>query len=158
MTATPSPTATARTATPAPSPTLPTVRVAVGEAAFVAEVADSPGTRSRGLSGRAGLAPGTGMLFVFESSGRWDFWMIDMKFPLDFIWIGRDCQVVDLTLNVPAPAPGTSASELPLYSPSRPAKYTLEVNAGEVERHGIQEGDRVHFEGGLPGAPGACAG
>ncbi len=158
-TATPSPTATAApTATPSPPPALPTVRVAIGEAAFVAEVADRPATRTRGLSGRESLAPGAGMLFVFESSGEWTFWMIDMKFPLDFIWIGRDCQVVDLTLNVPAPAPGTPASELPLYSPSSPAMYTLEVNAGEVERHGIRPGDRVRFEGGLPGAPGACAG
>ena len=71
--------------------------------------------------------------------------MKDMRFPLDFIWIGADCRVVDVTVEVPPPAPGTPNRELPTYRSSRPAAYTLEVNAGEVERHGVAIGDPVRF-------------
>jgi uncharacterized membrane protein (UPF0127 family) len=61
------------------------------------------------------------------------------------VWISDDCSVVDVTPNVPAPAPGTPASELPYYSSSSPAGYTLEINAGDAERNGIEIGAPVKF-------------
>ena len=109
------------------------------------EVVDTPALRSRGLSGRESLTQQTGMLFVFQTGRASTFWMKEMMFALDFVWIGVDCTVVDTTLDVPPPEPGTPTSALPLYSSADPAAYTFEINAGEVVRHGIEVGDEVRF-------------
>ncbi len=119
----------------------------IGDVAFDAEIAHTSEQRSKGLSSRESLAPQTGMLFVFKTDARYGFWMVGMRFPLDFVWIGPDCAVVDITRNVPNPAPGTSSSELEVYQPGAPAKYNLEINAGEAEQMGIEAGAPVRFEG-----------
>ena len=121
--------------------------VTVGDTAFEVEIARTSAERVQGLSGRESLMPMKGMLFVFETGKASTFWMRGMQFALDFVWIGEDCTVVDTTLNVLSPAPGTPNSELTTYRSAVPAAYTLEINAGEVERQGIDMGDRVSFSG-----------
>ena len=129
--------------------------VALGGATFNVELAITQAQRTQGLSGRAGLAPGAGMLFVFDAEGRYSFWMKEMRFPLDLIWVDARCTVVDITSGAPPPVPGQSASggpsELPLYTPVTPVQYVLEVNGGETEAVGIRVGDRVEFKGSLAG-------
>ena len=125
--------------------------VAVGEATFPVELATTVEEQIQGLSGRLNLAPGRGMLFVYERQGRFNFWMKDMHFPLDIVWIGADCTVVDITRNAPPPAPGQSTGRLPRYSPEAPAQYVLEINAGETDSLSIVPGDPVEFIGGLVG-------
>lgn len=130
--------------------------VIVGGATFHVELAITQEQRTQGLSGRAGLAPRAGMLFVFDEEGRYSFWMKEMRFPLDLVWIGpstEGCTVVDITHKAPPPAPGQDLAELPLYTPVAPARYVLEVNGGETEAVGIRVGDRVEFRG--PSAEGA---
>ena len=51
------------------------------------EVADTLKKRSLGLGKRASLKKGWGMLFVFEKRKPHRFWMKDMQFPLDIIWL-----------------------------------------------------------------------
>jgi uncharacterized membrane protein (UPF0127 family) len=89
------------------------------------------------------------MLFVFESESRSVFWMQEMQFPLDFVWIGSDCSVTDITKDAPAPSPDTIPADLPRYQPVAPVQYVLEVNAGDAA--GIGKGDPVVFGGGLTG-------
>ena len=127
--------------------------VEVGGVAFKVDIADDAAERSQGLSGRDQLPEDGGMLFVYQEPVVPGFWMRQMRFPLDFVWIGDDCEVVDVTPNVPAPEAGTSDSELTLYHPAAPVLYNLEVNAGMVERHGIKAGDSVRFRN-VPG--GGC--
>lgn len=115
------------------------------------DIADTPQLRSQGLSGRPSLDPRAGMLFVFEEPGNYTFWMIEMHFPLDFVWIGEDCVVADLTEDAPPQQPGQSPSDLPRYRPAAPVKYVLEINAGEIELAGISTGDVAAFEGDLAG-------
>jgi len=119
--------------------------VTVGEVTFEVEIAGTADEQSRGLSGRDGLAPGTGMLFVYQIPQVSIFWMKGMRFPLDFIWIDQDCEVADTGSNAPVPAPGTADSKLPLYRSAVTVLYGLEVNAGEVASLGIKPGDRVTF-------------
>ena len=125
--------------------------VEVGGAAFMVEIAASPDERSRGLSGRDSLPDGSGMLFVYDNPDVPGFWMRGMYFALDFVWIGGDCEVADVTPDVPAPA--TPVGELPVYRPSTPVLFNLEVNAGSAARLGIGVGDAVRFHN-IPG--GAC--
>ena len=143
--------------TPGPEPT-PTAKVqilepvvTVGDAVFAVELALTPDQRAQGLSGRPTLAPGTGMLFVYNKDSRYSFWMKDMRFPLGLVWIGAGCTVVDITHNAPPPAPGQVTTDLPLYIPAVAAQYVLEINAGEVESAGIQFGAPVTYTGSLSG-------
>ena len=129
----------------APRPEGPSV--AVGEVAFEVELAATPAEREQGLSGRERLAPGEGMLFVYGEPRLLSFWMRGMLFPLDFVWIGPECTVVDITPQVPIPPPGAAIGDLPTYSPSSPASYNLEIGAGEAARGGLAPGDPVRFVG-----------
>lgn len=122
------------------------ISVRAGSLTIDAEVVRTPEERAQGLSGRDSLDDGTGMLFVFEREHIASFWMREMQFPLDFIWIGSDKSVVDISLNVPEPEPGVIESDLPLYSPSAAVLYVLEVNAGAVDEAGVAIGDTVSFE------------
>ena len=145
----PSPTATI--ATPSPTPT-PSPAVIIRAIPFAAEIADTPALRNKGLGYRDQLAANSGMLFVFPNGQASSFWMRGMRFPLDFVWIGADCRVADLTERVPHPEPGAPDATLPLINPTAPAAYTFEINAGEIERFGIEIGDPVRFQGIRPDA------
>lgn len=121
--------------------------VLIGDVLFPAELAVAPEERSQGLAGRESLPPGTGMLFVFESLSASTFWMAGMLFPLDFVWISRECTVVDFTLGALAVPAGTDASQIPILRSSESASFTFEINAGEAEAHGLAVGDEVRFSG-----------
>ena len=106
------------------------------------EVADTPALRAQGLSARASLEANSGMLFLFDFQAKPSFWMKDMKFALDFLWL-RNASVVDIIENVPPPATGTPDSGLTLYTPAEIVDSVLEVNAGYVAQHQIQKGDKI---------------
>ena len=130
-------------------PAGPTVRI--GETTFAVEVADTLEARVKGLSGRASLPPGVGMLFIFENTRVHTFWMKGMMFPLDLIWIGEQCAVESIAPNLPPPTPEQADGELPRFRPAQPVRYVLEVNGGEAAAAQIQVGDPVAFSGSLGG-------
>ncbi len=112
----------------------------IGGGVFQVEVAGTPGEKVTGLSGRDGLAEDAGMLFVYEEADRYSFWMKDMNFPLDFIWINED-RVVDLDKNItPEDVQPPKA-----ISPKVKADKVLEVKAGSIEKYNIETGDRVQL-------------
>ena len=139
------------TETPSSSPAVLKLIVRVGDLEFPVELAADQEKRVRGLSGRASLGAGTGMLFVFENAERFRFWMKEMQFTLDIVWIGPSCRVVDVSENVPFPDPSTPLEDLPRYSPESRAKYVLEINGGEAAARGLGIGDRVEFLEGIAG-------
>lgn len=122
----------------------PTVKIE--GVAFEVEVADTRLLRTRGLTGRTYMGEREGMLFFPDGPDAGNFWMKGMLFPLDFIWIGRNCRVADITVNAPVPYPGTPDDDIRRYNSYPPAAYTLEVNAGEVDRFGIRVGHKVKFD------------
>ena len=73
-------------------------------------------------------------------------WMKGMLFPLDLIWIENGL-VVHIERDAPHFPPGTSDMSLPIYAPSAPATYVLEVNAGFTAYHGIEVGSQVELIG-----------
>jgi uncharacterized membrane protein (UPF0127 family) len=118
---------------------------------IVAEVARTPEEQARGLGGRDGLTPGTGMLFPYTEARRWSFWMKDMRFDIDIVWI-RDGKIIDVSRFVPAPRPGapTLLDALPTFSPKEPADSVLEVAGGTAKARGWEIGDVVRFDPPLP--------
>ena len=115
------------------------------------EVAVTPEQRRQGLSDRESLESGAGMLFVYESARPLQFWMVRMQFPLDFVWIGDDCTVGEISRDVPPPPPGADDSEIVRVSPSGEMQFVLEINAGEAEALGLGVGDGVVFGGSIEG-------
>jgi uncharacterized membrane protein (UPF0127 family) len=115
---------------------LPQGTVSVGGFVYRVDIAESIGSRMRGLSGREALPSDAGMLFIFPISARYGFWMKDMKFPLDFVWIDKGI-VVGLTEQVPPPDYSKKVSHLPSYYPPQSVDMVLEINAGEIQKQGI---------------------
>ncbi len=126
------------------------VDVHIGAYVVHAEVATTPAARSKGLGGRESMADDAGMLFVFPNARQATFWMKDMRFPLDFVWISADKHVEEVTQNVAAPAPGTKDPDLTLYKAAEAVQYVVELNAGVVEASGIRVGDAVTFQPEVP--------
>lgn len=124
-------------------PSLTKTKIYVGETEIPVEIADTTQKRQKGLSERKSLAEGEGMLFVFaQEDVQPPFWMEEMKFAIDIIWIGDD-KIVQIDESVPPPEPNTPDSELKFYIPNQPIDYVLEVNAGFVEENNIKVGDSV---------------
>lgn len=136
-------TPTASSVLPSPIITHERKTITIGDQQLSVEIADTPEKQTLGLSNRETLGS-DGMLFIFPRPVRAQFWMIDMKFDLDFVWIYQS-KVVEITPNVPRPSPNTISSELPRYQPSTAVDAMLEVNAGFAEQHGLQVGDIVKY-------------
>lgn len=102
-------------------------------------VADSPREREIGLSGRRKLAGDEGMLFVFPENGKYAFWMKDMLFSIDILWLSEDEVVVDVAENV---SPETYPA---VYTPRVEARYVLELPVGSVLEYGVRVGDVVRL-------------
>lgn len=106
------------------------------------EVASDPAAVALGLGERAGLAPGTGMLFVFDGPAVRSFWMKGMRFCLDIVWIEGGLIQGAAAGVCPAPA-GTPDPALPSYTSPVPVTYVLEVPAGWLDAHGLEVGTKV---------------
>ena len=128
--------------------------VTLGGVPFRVELAVTSQERTQGLSGHAPLAADEGMLFVFEKAQTYSFWMREMLFPLDMIWIDAECTVAHITRNAPPQAPDQSLSDLPRYGPPVPVLYVLEINAGQAESAAVTVGSPARFTGSLAGVYG----
>lgn len=89
-------------------------------------VANTVDRRTRGLSGSEYLPPGTGMLFVFDSPGIYGFWMFDMQYPIDIIWLDEQFNPVYRVDNI---SPETYPE---IFTPPIPVRYVIETNPGEI--------------------------
>ena len=103
---------------------------------------------STGLSFRPSLPEDRGMLFLFDEARRPSFWMKNMMFSLDLLYLNETGTVV----HVEADAPPCAADPCPTYPSSEPAIAVLEVNAGVAAAHGIDKGTVLQFER-VPGYP-----
>lgn len=111
-----------------------------------AEVADEPAERERGLMFRPGLAPDEAMLFVFPAERPWGFWMRNVNFPIDMVWLSANGTVVHVQR-----APPCLADPCPIYEPRVPALYVVEVPAGFAANHSITPRTVVPVPAGLKG-------
>ncbi len=105
-----------------------------------AEIADTPEKRERGLMYREGLKKDEGMLFVFPEENYYSFWMKNMKFPIDIIWIDGDYRIVHMERDA-QPCLDLCRS----YSPKEKAKYVLEVEVNFTARNSIGVNSTVNF-------------
>lgn len=105
---------------------------------FNYELANDDYKRFYGLMFRDKLEDNKGMLFIFDNEDKHSFWMKNMKFSLDIIWINKNNKIVDIKNNV-LPCNKNCDSLVPKDS----AKYVFEVNAGFTDKNNINIGDKV---------------
>lgn len=140
------------TSTPAPTPTsTPRLSPAaspefamINGHAFVLEVASDEAARAKGLSKRTALPEDTAMLFVFPNEDRWEFWMKDVVFSLDILFLDSNRKIVDI--QTMEPEPGVPDSKLYCYSSAVPCLYALEMNAGLAQQFGFKTGMEVYLD------------
>jgi len=120
--------------------------VVINDIVIPVEIAKSDTQRRKGLSSLDSLPENEGMFFEFTKKDiKPPFWMKDMKFAIDILWI-NDNEIVQIDKNVQPPPPNTVDENLLLYIPDQPIDYVLEVNANFTEESNIKVGDTV----GLP--------
>lgn len=115
------------------------IRLTLGDTTITADVVDNEVTREQGLSGRSGLTDEEGMLFVFQDDGRPAFWMKDMLFAIDMIWLSSDKKVVYIAQNATPQSYPTS------FYPDTNSRYVLEVPSGWVTRHHVTVGAQAEW-------------
>ncbi len=109
----------------------------INDISIVVEIANSPETRGKGLSGRDALPEFAGMLFIFDTPAQYKFWMKDMNFPLDIIWIDENFYITGIEKEIsPETFPQT-------FSPDVPVKYVLELSAGFSDKYRINIGTMI---------------
>lgn len=117
-------------------------QVSLNGSMFNAFVADNEILHQNGLSGFKSLSDKELMLFVFDTPAEIGFWMKDMLFSLDIVWVDSDMRVISIEKNI-------SPSTFPkVFYPSAPAKYVLEFAAGTTHRLGTKIGDTISVSGG----------
>jgi uncharacterized protein len=122
------------------NPVAERVPLQIGDTRLMVEVRDTDEERALGLSGRTELGATYGMVFIFEYPGQPVFWMKEMQFSLDIIWV-RNGEVVQIDEEVPHPT--ERQPQVATVSPRVPIDTVIEVVAGFVENNGIAVGDRV---------------
>ncbi|PID31097.1 hypothetical protein CSA80_03110 [Candidatus Saccharibacteria bacterium] len=111
----------------------------VGGQYYTLTVAANDEARSKGLGGRRDMARNEGMLFVFEREAVRCFWMKNMQFSIDIIWLNAAKQVVHVEPNL---SPKTFPKS---FCPAKPAQYVVELRAGEAARSGVKNGQKLDF-------------
>ena len=106
------------------------------------EVADTLKKRSLGLGQRTSLKKGWGMLFVFEKRKPHRFWMKDMQFPLDIIWLDNH-RIVHIIHNA---KPVNPRDEPEVMTSPVPVNFVLEIAAGRAAKLRLKTGQRMKFK------------
>lgn len=114
-------------------------QIRVGGQTLEVALAISQSTKQKGLSGWKSLGLNEGMLFVFDKPDEYSFWMKDMNFPIDIIWIAEDLRIVHIKRDA------RPESYPEAYTSPQKARYVLEVASGFSEKNNLETGDSVEF-------------
>jgi uncharacterized membrane protein (UPF0127 family) len=108
---------------------------------FTIEIAEDDASRAYGLMERTKMDADHGMLFVFDDDAPRAFWMKNTKIPLDMLFFDAERKLVSVQRNVPP----CLADPCAAYSSGAPARYVLELNAGQAEKLKLTSGDAMEI-------------
>lgn len=105
--------------------------------AYYLKAARTADEQTKGLSGTKELASNRGMIFLYEDTAERCFWMKDMNYAIDMIWVDESYKVTAIEHGVrPDSYPKTFCHD---------AHYVIELNAGEASKAGLKQGQRLNF-------------
>ena|SRR3989344_1730921 len=96
-----------------------------------------------GLSGKDKIGENQGMLFIFDKPDYYSFWMKEMEFSIDIIYINGN-KITTIVEN--AKPPSSVNDNLAIYQPSEKSDKVLELNAGSADKLKIKKGTIVKIE------------
>jgi hypothetical protein len=108
---------------------------------ITAELVVTDEERQQGLMHREKIDSDQGMLFVFEEEDKYPFWMKNMKFSIDILWLDRDKRIVHIERKLPP----CKSVPCPSYAPLIPAMYVLELKAGSADENHLKLYDKLEF-------------
>jgi len=117
--------------------------IKVDETVLEVQVADTEPRRVRGLMFQDQLPYDKGMIFVFNESGVYSLWMLNMQFSLDMIWFDEDGDIVHIEKNIPPCKTPTEIMACQSIIPSGEAKYILEVSSGFIDQFNITKDSKL---------------
>jgi uncharacterized protein len=124
-------------------------RVIVNGFELIADLAITDDEKTKGLAIKDNLKENESMLFVYDEPSRQSFWMKDMKFPIDIIWLDSNGTVVHIEHNlqpcVSILNTGSSILNCPTYTPDKDSLYVLETIAGFSQKHDVKIGTNIDF-------------
>lgn len=121
--------------------------VEVSGVRYGVEVADDEEERRMGLMFRESMAEDRGMIFVHPDTQRLAYWMKNTRIPLDILYFDEQRRLVSQQRGVPPCALGDGC---PSYPSTGPARYVLELNAGQAAKIGLKDGTTIIFGPGVP--------
>ena len=107
---------------------------------YTVEIAATDEARARGLMFRDRLDEGHGMLFIHDTEAPQAYWMKNTRIPLDILYFDDARKLVSQQRDVP---PCSGGDRCPPYPSKAPARYVLELNAGEASRLGLVDGETL---------------
>ena len=116
---------------------------------YAIEIADDDAERARGLMYRDAMDAGRGMLFIHDAEEPQAYWMKNTKIALDILYFDNGRKLVSQQRDVP---PCSLGDRCPSYPSSAPARYVLELNAGEAARLKLQDGAELILGPSIPPA------
>lgn len=117
--------------------------VVLADQTFQTEIVDSPSLMKKGLSGRSSLCQTCAMVFVFEKEGKYRFWMKDMKFPIDIIWLDKEGKIIYRRENL---SPDTFPQTFGPEPDESNTLYVIEVPSGTYNKYGLYIGQKILFK------------
>jgi len=114
---------------------------------YQVELALDDASRARGLMFREHMPEDYGMLFIHDRLEPQAYWMKNTKIALDILYFDAERKLVSQQRDVP---PCTAGDACPSYPSYRPARYVLELNAGQAALLGLSNGEGLMFSPSIP--------
>lgn len=111
--------------------------VAIEGQTIYTDLAQNTAQQELGLGNRPSLGAHQGMLFIFPTDDIHEFWMKDMSFSIDMVWMSADGTIIYIQPNV---APSTYPDA---FGPNEVSRYVLELPANFAANNGIKVGDKA---------------
>lgn len=114
--------------------------LSIGSHTFAVAIADTEKKREQGLSNNTTLGDNEGMYFLFSTPSMYTFWMKDMQYDLDFIYI-KDNKVVYTLSDIPSP--DHNNNKVAIVNSPVAFDGVVEVRAGFIQKWNIQKGQKA---------------
>jgi len=121
--------------------------VELGGTRYHVELAQDDASRARGLMFRDHMDADRGMLFIHDRVEPQAYWMKNTRIPLDILYFDDARRLVSQQRDVP---PCSAGDACPPYPSFKPARYVLELNAGQAARLKLEDGTELVFGPGIP--------
>ncbi len=124
--------------------------VELGGQRYQVEIAQDDATRARGLMFRDSMPADHGMLFIHDAEEPQAYWMKNTRIALDILYFDNARKLVAQQRDVP---PCSAGNACPPYPSRRPARYVLELNAGQAAKLDLKDGQELGFGPAIPTLP-----